>query len=260
MDNAQAYSAEDLVEFYTQKTDLQRPEECILNLLLPDLPHMTMLDIGIGGGRTTLHFAKWVKRYVGIDYSPVMIAACQQRFARYPQHVSFAVSDARSMSAFNDRMFDFILFSFNGIDYVSHEERLQVFAEVQRVGKPGGYFCFSTHNLQSLQKKFALKHQFSRSPEKSLRKAIRWFFVRFVYNRYITTKLLYNVPYAIVNDGSYDYRFKTYYIKPLSQVEQLLKHFSNIRAYSLSSGQEVNPTRELPFLDDESVYYLCGIR
>ena len=75
---------------------------------------MKMLDIGVGGGRTTLHFAPLVKEYVGIDYSQNMIKACQERFAQ----VSFQTADARSMGIFKDSTFDFILFSYNGIDYI----------------------------------------------------------------------------------------------------------------------------------------------
>ena len=49
-----------------------------------------------------------------------------------------------------DSFFSFILFSFNGIDCISHEDRFRVFKEVQRVGRAGVLFCFSTHNLQGL--------------------------------------------------------------------------------------------------------------
>jgi ubiquinone/menaquinone biosynthesis C-methylase UbiE len=258
--NAKAYSRADLVEYYARLTDLQRPEESILNALLPDLSRMTMLDVGIGGGRTTLHFAKWVKQYVGIDYSPEMIAACQRRFAQYPQNVSFTVGDARSMHMFGDHAFDFILFSFNGIDSVSHGERLQVLEEIRRVGKPSGIFCFSSHNLQSLSRKFALKHQFSRSPERSLQRTVRWLFVRFVYNRHISGQQLRDATHTIINDGAHNYRLCTYYIKPSAQLEQLATYFSDVRVFSLSSGKEVHRGRELDCIDDDWLYYLCVIK
>jgi SAM-dependent methyltransferase len=47
--------------------------------------------------------------------------------------------------------FDFILFSFNGIDYVPACDRNAVFRELRRVGSKGGLFFFSTHNLQCLR-------------------------------------------------------------------------------------------------------------
>ena len=260
MVNDDAYKTRSLVEFYSQLTDLQRPEESILNALLPDISRMVMLDVGVGGGRTTLHFAKWVNQYVGIDYSKEMIAACQQRFSPYPRHISFKVGDARSLRMFDENTFDFVLFSFNGIDSVSHTERLLIFEEIQRIGKPGGIFCFSTHNLQSIDKKFDLKHQFSRNPERLVRKITRWFSVRFVYNRHVNTKQLKKSQYAIINDGAHHYQLKLYYIKPAAQIEQLAECFKNIQVYSLVSGAKVYEEAELRCIDDDWLYYSCIIR
>ena len=260
MVNDDAYKTRGLVEYYSQLTDLQRPEESILNVLLPDLSRMVMLDSGIGGGRTTLHFAQWVNQYVGIDYSKEMIAACKKRFSRYPKHVSFKVGDARSMQMFDENTFDFVLFSFNGIDYVSHAERIQILKEIQRVGKSGGKFCFSTHNLLSINKKFDLKHQLSRNPERFIQKATRWFLLRFVYNRHSSKKQLKESQYAIINDGAHHYQLRTYYIKPAAQLEQLAECFKNIQVYSLVSGAKVYEEAELRCIDDDWLYYSCIIR
>jgi ubiquinone/menaquinone biosynthesis C-methylase UbiE len=41
---------------------------------------MKMLDIGVGRGRTTMHFAQAAEEYWAIDYSEEMIAACRERF------------------------------------------------------------------------------------------------------------------------------------------------------------------------------------
>ena len=38
-----------------------------------------MLDIGVGTGRTTMHFAGLVKEYVGVDYSSALIQACPEK-------------------------------------------------------------------------------------------------------------------------------------------------------------------------------------
>jgi len=258
--NADAYKTQDVVAYYSHLTDLQPPEESILNKLLPDLSRMAMLDIGVGGGRTTLHFAKWVKQYIGMDCSEEMVAACQTRFSRYPGHLSFMVADARSMPMFADRTFDLILFSFNGIDYVSHNERLRVLEEVHRVGKSGGFFCFSTHNIQSVSKKFALKHQRSRSLKRFIGKMGRWFLVRFVYNRHLGSTELNEARCATINDGAFRYQFRTHYIRPSAQLEQLTKYFTDVRIYSLADGKEVHQETELHRIDDDWLYYLCVIR
>jgi ubiquinone/menaquinone biosynthesis C-methylase UbiE len=41
---------------------------------------MKMLDIGVGRGRTTMHFAQAAEEYWAIDYSEETIAACRERF------------------------------------------------------------------------------------------------------------------------------------------------------------------------------------
>src|ERR1700756_2475583 len=83
------------------------PEGTILRLLLPELRTARMLDLGVGGGRTTLHFAKCVREYVGVDYSESMIRECRRRFATSPEPFSFVVCDARSLKMFASGSFDF---------------------------------------------------------------------------------------------------------------------------------------------------------
>ena len=62
-----------------------------------------ILDLGVGAGRTTPYLLEISKNYIGIDFSPAMIAACQ---ARYPT-VEFAVGDARDLSRFRGRLVRF---------------------------------------------------------------------------------------------------------------------------------------------------------
>jgi ubiquinone/menaquinone biosynthesis C-methylase UbiE len=71
--NKITYKESDVVEYYSKQTNLQPPEETILNLFKGSLSEMKMLDIGVGGGRTTVHFAQLVKTYEAIDYSEEMI-------------------------------------------------------------------------------------------------------------------------------------------------------------------------------------------
>ena len=114
------------------------PELSILEELRTELPNFRMLDIGVGAGRTTKHFAGLVKEYVGVDYSITMIKACREKFPQY----RLEVADARNLSLFDDAYFDFVLFSFNGIDAVEHQDRLAILREIRRVLRKGGYFCF----------------------------------------------------------------------------------------------------------------------
>lgn len=254
--NNRAYKQARIVNIYSNLSDLQKSEETILNTLKKDLPNMKMLDIGVGGGRTTLHFANLVREYTGIDCSEEMIAACQKRFSDYSDGVSFKVCDVRDMAVFEDNSFDFILFSFNGIDYISHDDRLKALAEIKRVLKPGGCFCFSTHNIQSVHKLFGLKEQFSFQPE-APKKLIRWFLTRFVFNRNVNVKNLDQCRFAVFNDGGERWGVQTYYIKPEEQIKQLRTFFDDIRVYLFESGTEVGADADLGGIDDDWLYYLC---
>jgi ubiquinone/menaquinone biosynthesis C-methylase UbiE len=93
-----------------------------------------VLDLGVGGGRTTHSLAPHASLYIGIDYSRAMIEICQDRF---PHH-QFEPGDARDLSRFPAGWFDFVLFSYNGIDFVDHADRLQVLKEIARVSHLGG--------------------------------------------------------------------------------------------------------------------------
>jgi ubiquinone/menaquinone biosynthesis C-methylase UbiE len=146
-DNQITYATQGIVQYYTQLKALQPAEQVVFDRLRSQLPNFKMLDIGVGAGRTTQHFQPQVSEYVGIDDSVEMIQACRQRFPQVSP-TAFQVCNARDMACFEDDTFDFILFSFNGIDYVSHDDRLRILKEIHRIGKPGAIFCFSSHNLQ----------------------------------------------------------------------------------------------------------------
>ncbi len=120
--NNQTYSTPLIVNYYQQLQQLQPAEATIIKRFEDKLPQMKMLDMGVGGGRTTKYFFPLVKEYIGIDYSAAMITACQERFINEEQKVKLKVGDARDLSQFEDNYFDFILFSFNGIDYISHAD------------------------------------------------------------------------------------------------------------------------------------------
>lgn len=98
-----------------------------------------VLDIGVGGGRTTDLLAGG-RDYVGIDYTAPMIERAR---AKHPT-LRFEHMDARDLSAFAPSSFDLVVFSFNGIDSVNPEGRLQILQEAFRVLAPGGQFVFST--------------------------------------------------------------------------------------------------------------------
>lgn len=257
--NRQVYMASKIVQHYSQLRQLQPAEQTILKLLHDQWSGMKMLDIGIGGGRTTQYFSGIVQEYVGIDYSQTMIEACQKRFQPSSRPLALEVGDARDLSQFPDHAFDFILFSFNGIDVVSHGDRLRVLQEVSRVGKPGGYFCFSSHNLQGLERELNWQKQISLNPLKTYVNLIMLALLHF-FNRSIPLKQIKDSAYEIIQDESHNFRLKQYYIRPQAQISQLKDRFDCIQIYSWKSGLEIKSEQELNANIDMWLYYLCKIK
>ncbi|MDP3758997.1 MAG: methyltransferase domain-containing protein [Ramlibacter sp.] len=101
-----------------------------------------ILDIGVGAGRTIPLLRTISPDYVGIDYTPEMVAACR---ARHPD-ARIEHMDARDLSRFEDDHFALAVFSFNGIDAVHMDDRGRVLREVHRVLQHGGLFIVSAHN------------------------------------------------------------------------------------------------------------------
>lgn len=258
--NQQAYEDPGVINLYSKADYLQLPEQTIIRKLQPWLADMDMLDMGVGGGRTTVYLADKVKSYIGTDYSHGMIEACKKRFSGSIPPSSFQVSDARMMDGFKDDQYDFVFFSFNSIDEIPEQERFTVFREVNRIGKSGGYFCFSTHNLQTIDNLFSLKKQWHRNPKTLIGNLLRWAVLRLAVYNPDQIKAFKQADNAIVNDGSHLFRFQAYYIKPEAQVEQLKPWFEDIEVYSLSTGQVLRTKAERMANTDPWLYYLCKIR
>ena len=257
--NQKTYAAGSVVHHYTQLKRLQPAEKTILDLFHDQWSKLKMLDIGVGGGRTTQHFSRLVVDYVGIDYCADMIAACQQGFVTSSPAAVFAVCDARDMSQFDDNSFDFILFSFNGIDAISHADRLKVFQEVCRVGKAGAYFYFSSHNLQGIERELNWRNQVSFNPITTYVNLVMLALLRF-HNRALSLSQINAAAHLTIQDESHNFRLKQYYIRPQAQLNQLAADFSQIKVYSWKTGLEITSDTELNSNTDMWLYYLCMIK
>jgi SAM-dependent methyltransferase len=257
-----------VVAEYSEFDFLLPPERRILNELGDKLQGARILDLGVGAGRTAIHLAPRASRYVGIDVSRPMIEACERRFrGRFASdRVEFREGDVRDLRAIPDDSFDFVLFSFNGLDVVGrHAERLDALGEVARVCATGGMFCFSSHNLHAAHAGFSIISNVralwnSRSSWKdklrllaqprtvgsSIIHPLRW-------RRLNAGKSLQSVPYAHVIEerpryefirGCYDapaerIRVKKYYVRPDEQMEQLRRFgFGDVRVFQ-PDGEEI---------------------
>ncbi len=108
---------------------------------------MKILDIGVGGGRTTPCLAALASHYIGIDYAPAMISACREKFP----DLEFRVGHADDLQEFDPGSFDAVVLAFNSLDYVIPDSaRAKALAEFHRVLKPGGTLIVSSHNPRAI--------------------------------------------------------------------------------------------------------------
>jgi ubiquinone/menaquinone biosynthesis C-methylase UbiE len=108
---------------------------------------MSILDLGVGGGRTTPYLSSIAGRYVGADYAAAMTVTCQKKFP----HLEFHTADAADLSRFAMSSFDAVVMAYNGIDnLIPDESRRGAWREIHRVLKPKGVLVFSSHNMRSI--------------------------------------------------------------------------------------------------------------
>ncbi len=144
-DNQQTYSRDDVVDHYVRASELMPAERYLFPKYVQ--AGLAVLDVGVGGGRTTPYLAPQASRYLGIDYAAAMVEACRRRFP----DLEFAVGDATHLEGLADAQFDIAIFSFNGIDSIATDEaRIAALAELKRVVRPSGHIIISSHNARLL--------------------------------------------------------------------------------------------------------------
>lgn len=249
--NQELYSSPKVVRAFANCVGLQKPEQTILRILEPHLASAKMLDVGVGGGRTTEYFADRVADYTAMDYSSELIDCCRRK---YPG-ARFITGDARNvLRVLGDGAFDLVLFSYNGIDNLSYDERLRLLADVRRICAPGGHFCFSTHNVQSID---ALRARRLPSAPRSL---IHVLLHRrnFLKRNHDTFRRAHDADFVVLHDDLYDLDFDLGYIRPRHQMELLREAgFEQIRVFDLAEGRELATAQEVADSTDAWLYYLC---
>ena len=272
MDQKKIYNHVKISKDYARREYLDSPELKIIEELKVVLPKMNMLDMGVGGGRTTGHFLPLVNSYIGADYAPNMIAECKKK---YKNKKIFEVLDVRDMSKFSDNMFDFILFSYNGIDSFGLQDREIALGEIKRVLRNDGYFSFSTHNINwnGLYELFTFKNIFRKHMAKAENKKnpflkfFTFFKAIFIIFRLNFQNKSFNIRshvghlrkegYGSLIDNSLNGKASIFYISYKSQISQLKKFgFKNIGAYS-ALGIKTEDESELN--KGGWIYYLCRL-
>ncbi|HWY38608.1 MAG TPA: class I SAM-dependent methyltransferase [Bacteroidia bacterium] len=250
---AAVYSKENVVKHYVAAEGLQKPEQIILKKLEDKLSNMTVLDMGIGGGRTTAYFAGKVKKYTGIDFSEKMIEACKLKFEKKHPNIELLTEDARNLSRFKNEEFDLVLFSFNGIDHIDHQERQQVLAEIRRICKKDGDFIFSSHNIFYVPNLSKVHFRFN------IFKMLQAVFKRsgFVTANKIKLETWQEKDHIILFDAMNDFGLHIYYTKPSFEAENLRRcGFKNIDVYDVN-GVKINLAEEAGTGASPWLYYHC---
>lgn len=143
--NLDIYNSPPVTAHYAELNYLTPCEHMLFETYLK--PGMAILDLGVGGGRTTPYLSAIAGRYVGADYAERMIAICRKKFP----HLVFEVANASDLSKFLPSSFDAVVMAFNSMDYVLPDEsRFKALQEIGRVLKPEGVFVFSSHNTRAL--------------------------------------------------------------------------------------------------------------
>ena len=216
--------------------------------------NLTFLDIGVGAGRTTLHFKDKCQYYIGLDYSKPMIEYCRNKF-RNVKNCIFFDSDACKMNSVKDNSVNIALFSFNGIDYVSLERRRNILREVQKKTMNNSYFVFSSHNINYLPK--LLKLDIPKNPLKFPSAIYRYFGIR-IYND--LNLWGQKNDFLQISDGdSNNFNLKTSYINPLYQMNMLNEHgFKNVKVI-LNESESTSDEKIIKNIDKPWVYYICQV-
>lgn len=227
--NKTTYSRPDVIKYYSNTESLLKAEDVLLKKLAPTIKDSRILDIGIGGGRTTNYLLKISEDYTGVDYVQQFAEETQEK---YPE-ANILCRDATNMAEFESETYDFVLFSYNGIDSISHAQRLLVLKEANRVLKKGGVFMFSSHNRDY---KYFNKLPWRRRIEFSKNFFKFYFYCLYHLPKHYKMKRheIFTEEFAFLNDGDHRYSLLLYYISIDKQRKQLDRTgFSSVEAYDL---------------------------
>jgi SAM-dependent methyltransferase len=216
--NYEAYQSSTVAALYKHLASggLTTPEKYCLNLISD---RGSVLDIGVGGGRTTGPLSSMFHKYIGIDYSEAMIVAAKSLFPG----LDLRTMDARKLEF--DEEFDCVVFSYNGIDSVNYNDRQLIFDQVAKVLRPGGYFIYSTHNLHNDRVSSLLHSLIVKELIRPLRGFLKpWNKIRPVVNRlnnFWRQSGDQEQPFAYVNDIAQDFQLLHTYVDVAKETETL---------------------------------------
>ena len=213
--NARVYHSRKVLASYRDGT-LTVMETAALLKHQPGFFNRDVLDVGIGTGRTSHYLAPLARRYLGIDYSPVML----RHVAATMPEVPVRQLDMSDLSSLGAASFDFIFAPNNVLDAVSHGLRLRSLCQWQRVLRPGGMLLFSSHNRGYRYALRGPRLAISRNPVTQAHQLLRFARRSVNFLRLAGERLQAN-EFALLTDTGHDYSCLHYYIERKAQYAQL---------------------------------------
>jgi SAM-dependent methyltransferase len=213
--NKAVYHARGVSRSYTASS-LDRVESIVLLHYQPAIADKSVLDLGVGAGRTIDFLRPLARRYVCLDYSPEMVDVVHDSWP----DVEVRLADMRDLSDWSNGAFDFVLATKNLLDTVSHEDRLTTLREVRRALSPGGLFVFSSHNRRYELAGRGPRLNYSRNPVTQLALLARYV-VQIKNHWSVDRQRRVEQDYALLDDSGHDYACLHYYVDRPTQRRQL---------------------------------------
>ncbi len=213
--NVSIYSLKGIAPYYAHEP-LHPPEIQIFIKHKAEFNAKTVLDIGVGTGRTSKYLAPYCKHYVGIELNRDMLDLFSERL---PQ-IELVQCDMRDFSSINKDTFDFVLGPYSAFDSLNHADRIKMFHDIHAMMRPGGMFCFSTHNLNWAGVGSTPQLERAKDPVRLLKNYLAH---RKCVKNHARMKPLEerHETYAILNDISHEWLALLYYITREQQTRQL---------------------------------------
>jgi SAM-dependent methyltransferase len=243
-------------DVYSHDRSLHPAERELLRRLRRRWHKLAMIDVGVGAGRTSYTFGAVAGRYVGVDYSSVMVERARQAVGEDEQ-CRFMLADVRDLSMVTDR-FDVALFSLNGLDSLGHYDRLEALRQLRGVMTADGVLLFSSHSVHALQNRFPRyrgpSHPVTPAKVYRLARATARSLIFAGIKAQLDLDSIERVGWTQARDGAHHFQLPLYYVTAWEQQRQLEETGWRLMEIWDLNGKEVDPA--CPG-GDWWLHYLC---